>query len=149
MLKRGTKAIDFKFEVRNDLQGHFQGQKAKNPTSWEQPNFGCSHEVPNSVLTKFQNLDVLTKFKNPNSSSLWTFKASLKTKIHVNSSRFKLQLRAFLVTPIAATFHQLLQNMLIYGRCWLFKAQIATEWLLNCTDRCNFAPIAAKYAHLW
>ena len=33
MLTWGTKAIDFKSVVRIDLQGHFQGQKAKNPTS--------------------------------------------------------------------------------------------------------------------
>ena len=46
MFTWGTKAVDFKYVVRIDLQGHFQGQKAKNPTSLEQPNFGCSNEVP-------------------------------------------------------------------------------------------------------
>ena len=46
MLTQGPKAIDFKSVVRIDLHGHLQGQKAKNPTSLEQPNFGCSNEVP-------------------------------------------------------------------------------------------------------
>ena len=33
MSTHGTEAIEFKSVVRIDLQGHFQGQKAKNLTS--------------------------------------------------------------------------------------------------------------------
>ena len=51
-----TKAIHSKYEVRIDLQGHFQGQKAKNQLR--------ENNQTSAVLTKFQNLVVLRKFQN-------------------------------------------------------------------------------------
>ena len=58
------KAMHFKSEVIFDLQG----QKGKKPTSSEEPNYGCSDEVPNSVvLTKYK---VTIKHPKPETISL-------------------------------------------------------------------------------